>query len=45
MIGDVLHERYQIVDKLGYGGYSTVWLARDVQQKDLRGPQDWHGRF
>ncbi|KAG8406666.1 hypothetical protein J3458_021005 [Metarhizium acridum] len=33
MIGDVLNERYQIVDKLGYGGYSTVWLARDTQQK------------
>lgn len=33
MIGDVLNERYQIVDKLGYGGYSTVWLARDMQQK------------
>jgi serine/threonine protein kinase len=34
MIGDVLNKRYQIVDKLGYGGYSTVWLARDVQQKE-----------
>ncbi|KAK2771986.1 hypothetical protein FQN53_004823 [Emmonsiellopsis sp. PD_33] len=29
MIGDVLHDRYHIVDKLGFGGYSTVWLARD----------------
>lgn len=29
MIGDVLHNRYQIVDKLGFGGYSTVWLAQD----------------
>ncbi|TPR10967.1 hypothetical protein CAN33_0046360 [Aspergillus niger] len=31
MIGDVLHSRYTIVDKLGYGGYSTVWLARDTK--------------
>ena len=30
MIGDVLRDRYQIADKLGFGGYSTVWLARDT---------------
>ena len=29
MIGDILHDRYRIVDKLGFGGYSTVWLAQD----------------
>lgn len=29
-IGDTLKDgRYQIVDKLGYGGYSTIWIARD----------------
>lgn len=32
MIGDVLHRRYRIVDKLGFGGYSTIWLARDSRQ-------------
>ncbi|KAM5443150.1 hypothetical protein MferCBS31731_002026 [Microsporum ferrugineum] len=30
MIGDILHDRYHIVDKLGFGGYSTIWLARDA---------------
>lgn len=30
-IGDLLHSRYEIVDKLGYGGWSTVWLANDYQ--------------
>ncbi|KAI1949089.1 hypothetical protein LOZ57_002456 [Ophidiomyces ophidiicola] len=31
MIGDILHRRYHIVDKLGFGGYATLWLARDIQ--------------
>lgn len=31
MLGDLLHHRYRVVDKLGFGGYSTVWLARDEQ--------------
>lgn len=33
-IGDVLHQRYHIVHKLGFGSYSTTWLAKDVQQLD-----------
>ncbi|KAL2755731.1 hypothetical protein ACRALDRAFT_2082880, partial [Sodiomyces alcalophilus JCM 7366] len=28
-VGDKLQKRYSIVDKLGHGGYSTIWLARD----------------
>ncbi|KIY53612.1 kinase-like protein [Fistulina hepatica ATCC 64428] len=28
-IGDV-YKSYQVVGKLGYGGYSTVWLCRDL---------------
>ncbi|ATY62979.1 Di-copper centre-containing [Cordyceps militaris] len=28
-IGHVLDHRYHVVGKLGYGGWSTVWLARD----------------
>lgn len=31
VIGDVLHNRYRIVNKPGFGGYSTVWLARDTR--------------
>lgn len=33
MIGDTLHGRYHIVDKLGFGGYSTIWLARDTRME------------
>ncbi|KAJ8106856.1 hypothetical protein OPT61_g9265 [Boeremia exigua] len=33
MIDDLLHNRYRILDKLGYGGYSTIWLARDETAK------------
>lgn len=30
-IGDDLNDgQYRLVDKLGYGGYSTIWLARDL---------------
>ena len=28
-IGDRFNDRYRIITKLGYGAYSTVWLARD----------------
>lgn len=28
-IGEVFNGRYRILAKLGYGAYSTVWLARD----------------
>lgn len=29
-IGEVLNDQYQLVGKLGHGGSSTVWLARDL---------------
>lgn len=32
-IGDVLDQRYRIEHKLGHGGYSTVWMAYDMQTK------------
>lgn len=31
-ICDVLADRYRVVHKLGYGTYSTVWLAHDSQR-------------
>ena len=29
-INDVLHNRYRIVNKLGYGAYGTIWLVEDL---------------
>ncbi|KZF24079.1 kinase-like protein [Xylona heveae TC161] len=29
VIGECLHDRYDIVHKLGSGGFSTIWLAND----------------
>lgn len=29
-LGDTFDDRYRVVHKLGSGGFSTVWLARDV---------------
>lgn len=30
-LGEVFNSRYQVVGKLGYGAYSTVWLCRDLE--------------
>ncbi|KAL2756966.1 hypothetical protein ACRALDRAFT_1075710 [Sodiomyces alcalophilus JCM 7366] len=32
VIGDILGDRYRIINKLGFGSYSTIWLARDDQR-------------
>lgn len=32
-LGDEFDGRYRIVHKLGHGGFSTVWLARDLQSE------------
>lgn len=29
-LGDILHNRYRIINKLGFGSYSTVWLVEDL---------------
>ncbi|KAL4885603.1 kinase-like domain-containing protein [Aspergillus karnatakaensis] len=31
-IGDRLSNRYNVVHKLGFGTYSTIWLARDLKR-------------
>ncbi|KAK2064704.1 hypothetical protein LY76DRAFT_622334 [Colletotrichum caudatum] len=33
MIDDLLNGQYRIVDKLEFGGYSTIWLAQDQRLK------------
>jgi len=30
-VGDIYHHRYLVVRKLGWGHFSTVWLAKDLQ--------------
>jgi serine/threonine-protein kinase SRPK3 len=30
-LGDLYCQRYRVIHKLGFGTYSTVWLARDLQ--------------
>ncbi|KAI1152378.1 serine/threonine protein kinase [Nemania diffusa] len=32
-IGDVFNDRYKILNKIGYGTYSTVWLVEDLQKR------------
>merc|ERR1712037_389998 len=32
-VGDFFHDRYQIIRKLGWGAFSTVWLAWDNKRK------------
>jgi non-specific serine/threonine protein kinase len=29
-IGDLIHDQYQVVAKLGYGASSTTWLGLDL---------------
>lgn len=32
-IGEVFHDRYKIIGKLGYGSASTVWLCHDTSKE------------
>ncbi|KAH7390748.1 non-specific serine/threonine protein kinase [Phaeosphaeria sp. MPI-PUGE-AT-0046c] len=33
-IGEVLDSSFKIIGKLGYGAYSTVWLCRDIRERN-----------
>ncbi|QKX63966.1 uncharacterized protein TRUGW13939_11139 [Talaromyces rugulosus] len=32
-VGEVLNGRYLVEHKIGFGGFSTVWMAHDLQKK------------
>lgn len=34
-IGDLYHGRYEVLSKIGYGIYSTVWLVRDREEQSV----------
>jgi serine/threonine-protein kinase SRPK3 len=31
VLRDILHSRYEVIRKLAYGQFSTVWLTRDLK--------------
>lgn len=31
-IGDVYADKYEVMSKIGYGRYSTVWLVKDLSK-------------
>lgn len=37
-IGDTLGKRYQVVGKLGWGQFSTVWFAKNIEYVTHRNP-------
>jgi len=32
--GEILDSSFKVIGKLGYGAYSTVWLCRDIRERD-----------
>ncbi|PWY82595.1 CMGC protein kinase [Aspergillus eucalypticola CBS 122712] len=44
-LGEILHGRYQVVAKLGYGVTSTVWLGRDLSDSKHNHELDVYDRI
>ncbi|KAI7782402.1 serine/threonine-protein kinase SRPK3 [Diaporthe eres] len=42
-LGDILDGRYEILSKLGYGSFATVWLAADSSSRTLVAIKIVHG--
>lgn len=38
-LGDVFADRYVVVKKLGWGHFSTVWMARDDRRASPTAPK------
>lgn len=34
-LNDILHDRYQVINKLGHGSYGTIWLVEDLTSGQL----------
>lgn len=34
-VGDLYHGRYEVLSKIGYGAYSTVWLVRNREEQSV----------
>lgn len=34
-VGDLYNGRYEVLNKIGYGVYSTVWLVRDLEEQSV----------
>ena len=41
-LGDVFADRYVVVKKLGWGHFSTVWMARDDRRTSSTAPKVTH---
>jgi hypothetical protein len=33
-VGDVYDNNYKVIRKLGFGAYSTIWLANDIRYRN-----------